>query len=1172
MYQPVPKMPDFPEMERRHLARWAETDAFAKRRELNRGGKPWSFVDGPITANNPMGVHHAWGRSYKDMFQRYHSMNGRELRYQNGFDCQGLWVEVEVEKEYGFGTKADILDYGLDRFVQSCKERVLTYAARQTEQSIRLGYWTDWDPPETLLALRDAMHEQRDSVSVTVASGKTVTGSPEELVGRLGSPEFGGSYFTFSTENNYTIWAFLKKCHDENFVYRGHDVMPWCTRCGTGLSQMEVAEGRKITSHTSVFVRFPLRGREREALLVWTTTPWTLTSNVAAAVNPEMTYLRVRHGEWTYYVGKDNFSNARVQDLEAAGKRETHKLQTVQSMLKGSGDTEVLGELPGKELLGLEYDGPFDHLPAAQAPGGVAPAGAPDGAGLSAMQAHRVIAWDDVSGAEGTGIVHIAPGCGAEDHGLGHELGLPAIAPLNEAGEYLGGFGEWSGRSVHAVADDLVLDLKTRGVLVAKESYPHVYPHCWRCKSELVFRLVDEWFIRMDWRDRIQKVVPDIRWIPADGEAREQDWLLNMGDWMISKKRFWGLALPIWRCEACEWFTVIGGEDELREKATGGWDQFEGHTPHRPWVDHVTIACEGCGATAHRVEDVGNPWLDAGIVPFSTLHYNTNRDYWNTWFPADFVVESFPGQFRNWFYSMLAMSAMMDGRAPFRALLGHAMVRDERGEEMHKSTGNAIAFDEAADVIGAEIMRYLFASQNPTQNLNFPDINPNDGVRHGGLAEEIRRKILTLWNCYGFFVTYATDDRWQPPAGLVAAIGGAANHGAATAGAAADGGRAAAAAIPVADRAELDRWILSRLQRLVQSGHDAFADLSTFRFMASLEQFVDEFSNWYLRRSRRRFWKSGVDADKEAAYQTMYEVLTTLCGLLAPILPFLSEEMYQNLVRSVNAQAPESVHHTAYPQPRAELLDDAFEAKLASVIRLKNAVLKLRNESKVKVRQPLSRILVRPRDEMEREAVTNARFAEQILEECNVKTIEAIDSEGSLVTSSLSLNAKAVGPRYGRIMKGIAAHVATADHGALLDALANGGTYSFDLGGEAVELQEGDVIVRHEGPEGLAFLFDHGSFVGLDTTISAELEREGIARDFNRHAQDRRKAIGLEVSDRIRVAYSSSERVAAALEEHGGYLERELLAVEIGRRETLPDAVEVSVGGEKIQLTVEKNG
>ncbi|MDP6935391.1 MAG: class I tRNA ligase family protein, partial [Myxococcota bacterium] len=429
MYTPVPKVPDFPAIENELLDFWKEHDIFGRLREKNRGGERWSFLDGPITANNPMGVHHAWGRSYKDMFQRYHAMNGKDLRYQNGFDCQGLWVEVEVEKDLGFATKADIRDYGIDQFVHRCKERVLTYAARQTEQSIRLGYWTDWDDPDTLRTLRDALAAGDASVTINTPAGSEVTGDPAETIGRLGSAEFGGSYFTFSTENNYTIWSFLKQCHDEDFIYRGTDIMPWCCRCGTGLSQMEVAEGRKITKHTSVFVRFPLEGRDKEALLVWTTTPWTLTSNVAAAVNPEMTYLKVRHGEWTYYLGKGNLDRDRIQDLEAGGKKETHKLHKLRSILKGSGSVEVLEELKGDQLVGLRYQGPFDHLPAQQQPGGLTPYPRTDESTVRGIDGHQVIAWDDVTDAEGTGIVHIAPGCGAEDSRLGRELGLAVIAP-----------------------------------------------------------------------------------------------------------------------------------------------------------------------------------------------------------------------------------------------------------------------------------------------------------------------------------------------------------------------------------------------------------------------------------------------------------------------------------------------------------------------------------------------------------------------------------------------------------------------------------------------------------------------------------------------------------------------------------------------------------------------
>ena len=661
IYKPVPRVPDFPGIEREMLCFWEEKRIFQKLREQNANGPHWSFLDGPITANNPMGVHHAWGRSLKDMYQRYHAMNGQALRYQNGFDCQGLWVEVEVEKNLGLKTKREIRDYGIEKFVRKCKERVLTYAARQTEQSVRLGYWCDWDDPKVLLALRDALAEGDRVVSVTLPSGRHETAKASEIVRKLGGAEYGGSYFTFSDENNYTIWSFLKKCHREGFIYRGHDVMPWCGRCGTGLSQMEVAEGRQITTHTAVFVRFPIKGRERTALLIWTTTPWTLTSNVAVAVNPEVNYLKVRHGDWEYYVAKGNFERERVQELQVEGKHETHKLRSIRTILQGSGGVEVLQELPGRELLGLTYQGPFDDLPAQRRAGGVFPYGE-TGEGKSATEAHRVIAWKEVSEAEGTGLVHIAPGCGAEDQELGKENKLPFLAPLDESSVFIAEFGEFTGQNANHVADDVVAALKDRGLLVGRERYPHVYPHCWRCKEEVVFMPVDEWFIRMDWRDRIQRVVPGIQWIPAEGEAREQDWLRNMTDWMISKKRFWGLALPIWVCDECEHFTVIGGREELKAKAAEGWEIFEGNSPHRPFIDAVKIQCEKCGAKAARIEDVGNPWLDAGIVPFSTVRYSTDRAYWEKWFPADLVLESFPGQFRNWFYSMLAMSAMREAR------------------------------------------------------------------------------------------------------------------------------------------------------------------------------------------------------------------------------------------------------------------------------------------------------------------------------------------------------------------------------------------------------------------------------------------------------------------------------------------------------------------------------
>ncbi|MDA1189737.1 MAG: class I tRNA ligase family protein, partial [Chloroflexi bacterium] len=538
---------------------WDENDVMQKYLHRNDASdKRFSFIDGPITANNKMGVHHAWGRSYKDLFQRYKSMQGFKQRHQNGFDGQGLWIEVEVEKELGFKSKRDIEAYGIDKFVELCKARVRKFSAIQSEQSIRLGYWMNWDD----------------------------------------------SYHTMSDENNYTIWHFLKTCHERGWVYQGHDVMPWCPRCGTGLSEHEiVTEGYQEIVHPGLFIRFPLAERPDEALLVWTTTPWTLAANVAAAVHPDLPYVKVsgpsptRKGETeTVYVAKGRLS----------------------VLPKGY---QVVQELKGSDLIGWQYGGPFDELP------------------VQAGVKHRVIEWEDVSQDEGTGIVHIAPGAGKEDFGLSKENDLAVIAPLDEFGDFIEGFGELSGKNVYDVNETVYASLKEKRIFFRLDRYKHRYPVCWRCNSELVFRLVNEWFISMDeLRDQIAAVTKKIRWIPEFGLQRELDWLKNMDDWMISKKRYWGLALPIYQCE-CGHFEVIGSETELKERAVEGWEQFEGNSPHRPWVDAVKIACGKCGEAVSRIKDVGNPWLDAGIVPFSTLKYRHDRDYWKEWFPADWISE-----------------------------------------------------------------------------------------------------------------------------------------------------------------------------------------------------------------------------------------------------------------------------------------------------------------------------------------------------------------------------------------------------------------------------------------------------------------------------------------------------------------------------------------------------
>ncbi len=1124
---------DFPALEREVLRFWERTGAFEALRAKNRGGPRWSFLDGPITANNPMGVHHAWGRTYKDAFQRYHAMNGREQRYQNGFDCQGLWVEVEVEKELKLGSKREIENLvpgdtfaSIDRFVQLCKDRVDRYAKVQTEQSIRLGYWMDWD--------RD--HDWRKP------------------------PDERRSYFTMSEENNYTIWSFLKKCHGRGLVYRGYDAMPWCPRCAVGLSQMEMAEGYQLVAHRAVFVRFPLRGRPGENLLAWTTTPWTLSSNVAAAVNPELTYLKVRQGDQVYYVAKGAFTARR---LEEEFKRKewidgVPKLKTLEQRFKErKGGYEIVGQVKGAEMVGWTYDGPFDELPAQGQAGGY-PAAIADVAvkqgwapAVSARDAHRVVAWGDVGETEGTGIVHIAPGCGKEDFLLGKEQGLPPVAPLDEEGTFQPGFGPLAGRSAvdPDTADWILENLHEKSISFAVEVYPHSYPHCWRCKTELLFRLVDEWFIDMKWRGEIMKVCHDIRWIPEDGLKRELNWLENMGDWMISKKRFWGLALPIWVDEVTGEFELIGSRDELKARAVEGWDQFEGHSPHRPWIDLVKIRSKTTNNLMSRIPDVGNPWLDAGIVPFSTVGYNRDREYWQKWFPADFITESFPGQFRNWFYALLAMSTMMEQRAPFKTLLGHALVRDQYGKPMHKSDGNAIEFNGAADTgytidhelegnekptrpelalsfeviekqkkegnvrairaayppMSADVIRWLYCRHNPTQNVNFGPVPANE-VRS--------RFILKLWNTYAFFCNYARLDAFDP----------------------------AVAPVPVTDRPDIDRWVLSDLQKLIAKARESFERYELMDFCLEAERFVDDkVSNWYVRRNRRRFWKSEHGADKQAAYQTLYTVLTTLAELFAPAMPFLSEMMYQNLRTPAD---PASVHLCDFPTADTSLVDEQLSNDMEALLRLVSLGSAARDGVKIKRRQPLAEMVVRPASEGERRAV--GRFADQIRDELNIKKVTLHDpARGPLLTPDIKPNPKTLGPKFGSRLRQVQAAVSATPVTRLAELLSAGGP--FDLPGEGgpFTVEPGDFFASVKAPEGWSGVADKGTEVALDIRLTEALKREGLARDVVRLVQDQRKEAGLEPEDRIALHLATeSGLLKQAIEAHSDYIAGETLAVQ----------------------------
>jgi len=763
-------------------------------------------------------------------------------------------VEVEVEKELGFKNKKDIEAYGIDKFVEKCKERVIKYSKIQTEQSIRLGQWMDWE----------------------------------------------NSYYTMSEENNYAIWHFLKKCFEMGLLYKGKDVVPWCPRCGTAISQHEIlTEEYKEITHKAVFVKLPVVNRQNTYFLVWTTTPWTLPANVALAVNPELTYVEVQDKKGDIFI-------------------------LLKSKAELIPEGKIIRDFSGKDLEGLEYQGMFDELEEVKR--------------SMKEESHKVILWKEVSEEEGTGIVHIAPGCGQEDFQLSKELNLPVIDPVDDESRYKQGFGKLTGLLVSEINELIFEELKKKKLLFKIENYLHRYPTCWRCKTELIFRLVDEWYISMDKiRERLIEISKTIRWIPSFGLDREIDWLKNMQDWLISKKRYWGLALPIFEC-GCGNFEVIGSKEELKERAVEGWKEFEGHSPHRPWVDKIKIKCSKCGKLISRIPDVGNPWLDAGIVPFSTMGYYTNKEYWKKWFPAELVCESFPGQFKNWFYAIIVMSAVLENTAPVKTIFGYATVRDEKGEEMHKSKGNAIWFDEAVEKVGADPMRWLYARQNPVYNLKFG----------WTVIEEIKKKLLILYNSFVFFKTYVEKEDFprernnQKPKNV------------------------------------LDRWIVSRMNSLIKKATKELEDYNPFAAVLAIENFfIEDLSLWYIRRSRKRFHK---DSEKrKEAITTLYFVLLDLLKLIAPIVPFFAEEIYQGL-RQENM--PFSIHLFDWPQANEELIDKELEEKIKIARDIVSKILAERAEKKIKVRQPLNKAEIKNQSLKEEK-----ELIEIIKEEVNVKEI-----------------------------------------------------------------------------------------------------------------------------------------------------------------------------------------
>ncbi|MHA2066794.1 MAG: DUF5915 domain-containing protein, partial [Candidatus Thorarchaeota archaeon] len=769
-------------------------------------------------------------------------------------------------------------------------------------------------------------------------------------------------------------------------------------------------------------------------------------------------------------------------------------------------------ELVGFDMEGWVYTGPFDELPA-QIESGVA-------------GKHKVILWDEVGEEEGTGIVHIAPGCGAEDFELSKEIDLVAIAPLTENGIFIDGFDWLSGMNVNAVAQPIFDNLAKKGLTYSVKDYTHRYPVCWRCQEELVFRLVDEWFISMGTkldipyeevseeqkekylRYQIMEVVAkETNWHPSFGKERELDWLRNMDDWMISKKRYWGLALPIWECSSCGHFDVIGSREELKERAVTGWDLFEGRSPHRPFIDEIEIDCSECNERMNRIPDVGNPWLDAGIVAMSTMRYNSDRAFWDKWFPAELISESFPGQFRNWFYSLLAMSTILERRAPFRHVFTYATLTAEDGRAMHKSWGNMVEFNDAANTMGVDVMRWVFCAHRPEKDLAF-------GYSRG---DEVRRHFLIpLWNVYSFFVTYALIDGWVP--------------------------REDAKLSP----SLLDRWILSRMNEVNRDVTDYLESYEPNMATAAVDRFIDHLSNWYLRRSRRRFWAEAgssaeSDADKNAAYDTLYRVLVNLSRLLAPFVPFLSEVMHQNLARGMDSGAPESVHHCDWPL--SDSIDEVLNAEMALVLRLVSLGHAARNKGNRKLRQPLSEIAFSIGLDKERDVVM--RYAELLGDELNVKSVRLLDVTAEVISYQLKPLPKQLGQKYGSRFPAIRDAILDLDPQQASTQLQSGQSVEVKVNGEKFEILLDEVEVIVEAKEGFSTASEGSYLAALTTELTDELELEGLAREFVRRVQNARKTADLSVNDRIEVQYSSGKRMAEAVGVHETYITEETLATSL---------------------------
>ena len=1014
-YTPVPPQVDLPEMERDILTFWHENDTFAQSLAQTEDGEPWTFYEGPPTANGVPGVHHVEARVFKDVFPRFKTMQGRHVVRKAGWDCHGLPVEIAVEKELGFNGKGDIEAFGVAEFNDRCRASVLRHVDEFEAMTRRMGYWVD----------------------------------------------LSQAYWTMDPEYVQSVWWSLKQVFDKGLLSEDYRVAPYCPRCGTGLSDHELAQGYETVVDPSVYVRFPLTSgpyANRAALLVWTTTPWTLVSNTAVAVRPDVTYVTATNGEETLVVAEPLVEQA-----------------------LGEGWT-VQDRFSGAEMERWSYRRPLDLLDWPEGEDG-----------------HYVLLADYVTTEDGTGLVHLAPAFGAEDLVAGRAYGLPVVRPVHPDGHFDTAVRLVGGEFFKHADRALVRHLDEKGLLFRHLGYEHPYPHCWRCHTALLYYAQPSWYVRTTQvKDALLAENERTMWYPDTIKwGRYGDWLHNNIDWALSRSRYWGTPLPVWRCQDDPSHLVcVGSLAELGELAGQDLSELD---PHRPYVDDVTLACtsQGCGGTMRRVPEVIDAWYDSGSMPFAQWgypHAAGSEERFDAAFPAQFICEAID-QTRGWFYTLMAVNTIVHGRSSYENVLclGHIVAED--GRKMSKHLGNILLPVPLMEEHGADALRwFMAASGSPWLQRR---------VGHTVLQEIVRKTLLTYWNTASFLTLYAGANGWAPgdtdPA--------------------------------VADRAPLDRWALSELHRLVGEVTEAYEAFDTQRVGRLLSAYVDDLSNWYVRRSRRRFWDG-----EPAALATLHECLRTLSLLLAPVVPFVTERVWQDVVRSVEPHVPTSVHLATWPTADAGLVDDALSAQVALVRRVVELGRSARAGSKVRNRQPLGRALVGAPgwhdlpDDLRRE----------VADELNVLGFDEL--AGELVDRSAKGNFRALGKRFGKRTPMVAAAIAAADSSALAEALKAAGTATVTVEGEDVEVTADEVLLTETPREGWAVATESGETVALDLTVTPELRRAGLAREAVRLVQEARKGSGLDVTDRIELRWEAAGELAEALREHAALVANEVLA------------------------------